>query len=473
MQKNISRNHCVLCSKGKSVFKCEGCSKDFCYNHFLNHREQLTQQLDQLEINRDLLRQQLTEEQTEPQKYASSLRHQIDKWESNSIQIIQRIAEETRQIIIKHSEEHRTQVERQLNQLTDQLRQCRQKDDFLESDLQQWKQELTKLSSQSNTLSTITVKEDLTSPVTTIVVDLLKNKPKINHTTKWRQDSFIVAGGNGKGNGFNQLDCPFGMYVDHDETVYVADLENNRIVEWKCGATSGQIVGGSHRKENEIYELNHPIDVIIDKERNNLIICDQSNKRIVRWPRRNGTSGEVIISNIDCCRLTTDNNGYLYVSDYQKHEVRRWKMNGTGGTLVAGGNGKGNRLNQLSCPTFIFVDEDHSIYISDRNNHRVMKWIKGAKEGIVVAGGYGQGNGLKQLSRPEGLIVDHMGTVYVADYDNHRVMRWLKGATQGSIVIGNGLQLTYPTDIAFDGQGNLYVTNFANHQVQRFNIDGN
>ena len=44
-----------------------------------------------------------------------------------------------------------------------------------------------------------------------------------------------------------------------------------------------------------------------------------------------------------------------------------------------------------------------------------MKWMKGAKEGIVVAGGQGQGNSLTQLSHPQGVIVDDLGNVYVAD----------------------------------------------------------
>ena len=44
-----------------------------------------------------------------------------------------------------------------------------------------------------------------------------------------------------------------------------------------------------------------------------------------------------------------------------------------------------------------------------------MKWMEGAKEGIVVAGGQGEGNSLRQLSSPGGVVVDHLGTVYVAD----------------------------------------------------------
>ena len=74
----------------------------------------------------------------------------------------------------------------------------------------------------------------------------------------------------------------------------------------------------------------------------------------------------------------------------EKHEVRRYRRGESQGTVVAGGNGNGNRLNQLSYPQYVFVDRDHSVYVSDYGNNRVMKWMEGAKEGIVVAGGQGQ-----------------------------------------------------------------------------------
>ena len=50
-----------------------------------------------------------------------------------------------------------------------------------------------------------------------------------------------------------------------------------------------------------------------------------------------------------------------------------------------------------------------------------MKWNKGAKEGIVVAGGQGKGSALTQLSYPRGLFVDTSGTIYVVDARNERV----------------------------------------------------
>jgi sugar lactone lactonase YvrE len=269
------------------------------------------------------------------------------------------------------------------------------------------------------------------------------------------------------------------VFIDDDQTIYVADHLNHRIVEWKSDANNGQIVAGGNDQGNRNDQLNYPTKVIVDKENDSLIICDRLNRRVVRWPRRNGQSGEILISNIDCYDLIMDNDGYLYVSDDKKHEVRRWKMGETNGTIVAGGNGQGNRLDQLNDPYYIFIDEDHSVYVSDENNHRVMKWLKDAKEGIVVAGGQGQGNGLRQFSDPDGIIVDQLGSVYVADWNNHRVMRWLKGAEEGTIVVGgNGLgnkpnQLRNPVDLSFDRQNNLYVVDHLNHRVQRFDVNSN
>ncbi|CAF4549100.1 unnamed protein product, partial [Rotaria magnacalcarata] len=193
---------------------------------------------------------------------------------------------------------------------------------------------------------------------------------------------------------------------DDDQTVYVADQSNHRIVEWKSGATSGQVVADGNGQGSGDDQLSNPRDVIVDKERDSLIISDWSNRRVVRWPRRNRTSGETIISNIDCVGLTMDENESLYVVDNVKDEVRRYKKGESQGTVVAGGNGRGNRFDQLSYPRYVFVDRDHSVYVSEWENHRVMKWMKGKKEGIIVAGGQGKGNGLTQLSYPGGVVVD-------------------------------------------------------------------
>ena len=201
----------------------------------------------------------------------------------------------------------------------------------------------------------------------------------------------------------------------------------------------------------------------------------------MRWSRRSSSSlprqGEIVIDNIKCWGLAMDAEGALYVSDIEKHEVRRYDKGGDKkGALVAGGHGQGDKLNQLNTPTYLFVDAQSTLYVSDTYNHRVTAWRKGAKEGVVVAGGNGEGGNLTQLSYPRGVWVDGCGHVYVAEGWNHRVMRWEKGAKRGTVIVGgNGggaeaHQLNGPNGLFFDRHGHLYVAEYGNNRVQRFSL---
>ncbi|CAF1135485.1 unnamed protein product [Rotaria sp. Silwood1] len=299
----------------------------------------------------------------------------------------------------------------------------------------------------------------------------------IHPNTRWQENGLTVAGGNGPGSLLNQLLYPWGLYVDDDETIYVADYTNHRIMKWERNATSGQVVAGGNGQGNGTRQLNYPYDVIVDKERDRLIICDSLNRRVVGWPRLNGKSGETIISDIDCWGLTMDEHGSLYVVDHERHEVRLYKIGDTKGTVVAGRNRDIYLLNHLSEPRYVFVDQDYSVYVSEWGNNRVTKWVEGKESGIAVAGDVGSGNGLRQLSAPKGVVVDQSDTVYVADDENDRIMRWPKGATEGSVIIGGksrggeSNQLNGPIGLSFDRYGNLYVVDSGNHRVQKFKIE--
>ena len=260
---------------------------------------------------------------------------------------------------------------------------------------------------------------------------------------RWSQNGVTVAGGNGDGNAVNQLNNPRGLDIDDDnQSIVIADSWNDRIVEWKMGASHGKVIAGGRGQGNRLDQLSYPSDVLIDKETNSLFIADQGNGRVLRWSRRQeATEGEVIVDNIDCWGLAIDHQRYLYVSDWNKDEVRRYTIGDKNSIVVAGGNGKGNQLNQLNFPTYLFVDKEQAVYVSDSNNHRVMKWNKYAKEGIVVAGGQGKGSALTQLSYRRGLFVDTSHAIYVADARNDRVKcsycskalldKWFFRAAQG------------------------------------------
>ena len=294
--------------------------------------------------------------------------------------------------------------------------------------------------------------------------------------TTWTQNGVTVAGGNGEGRGTNQLANPRGILVD-DDTLYIADTANHRIVAWKLGETEGQVVAGGNGQGDRIDQLNTPIDVIIDRETDSLLISDYGNRRVVRWPLRAGERGEIIVSNVGCWGLAIDEDGSLYVADFNADEVRQYRRGETQGTVVAGGNGSDDHFDQLYGPKFICIDRDHSLYVSDWNNHRVMKWMENANEGVVVAGDQEEGADLTQLSRPNGIVVDESGSVYVADSGNHRIVRWNLDAREGRVVVGGNdrgnqaNQIFDPKGLALDREGHLYVVDNENSRVQRFSID--
>jgi len=302
---------------------------------------------------------------------------------------------------------------------------------------------------------------------------------------KWKVDGQTIAGGNGCGHELNQLCYPHGIYVDDEEQcIYIADRDNHRIVKWKLdsGSDYGEIVAGGNGKGDRMDQLYRPTDVVLDEKKKSLIICDEGNRRVVRWSLENPNGDkEILIENIECWGIKMNENGDLFVSDYENNAVKRWRKGeirrGGKGTIVAGGNGQGNKLNQLSDPSYIFIDREETVYVSDCGNHRVMKWLKGASEGIVVAGGQGQGNNSNQLNLPMGLVVNEVGDVYVADYGNHRIMCWSLGSKEGRVVVGgNGRgkgsnQLSLPRGLSFDVENNLYVADHFNHRIQRFGIN--
>ena len=73
---STSKSRCVVCEKEKSAVRCEGCLQIFCRTHYHNHYEELGRQLDEIEVNRDLFRQSLTEQINTPEKHV--LIQQID-----------------------------------------------------------------------------------------------------------------------------------------------------------------------------------------------------------------------------------------------------------------------------------------------------------------------------------------------------------------------------------------------------------
>jgi tRNA U34 2-thiouridine synthase MnmA/TrmU len=95
---------CVTCNKGNNgIFKCEGCTQEFCTTHATGHRKILYHQLEEILAEHDTLQDIITA--NKDQVY--SLTSYIDEWERTSMKKIQQMAKETRQKVAELADIHR------------------------------------------------------------------------------------------------------------------------------------------------------------------------------------------------------------------------------------------------------------------------------------------------------------------------------------------------------------------------------
>jgi hypothetical protein len=112
------------------------------------------------------------------------------------------------------------------------------------------------------------------------------------------------------------------------------------------------------------------------------------------------------------------------------------------------------------------VNDDDIVCIADYENHRMVALRKGDNAGLVVAGGQGLGNGLHQLSYPTAVLIDkETKSLIICDWNNRRVVRWpVNNGTRGEVLVDN----IDCSRLAMDKQGCLYVNDRVKHEVRRF-----
>ena len=251
-------------------------------------------------------------------------------------------------------------------------------------------------------------------------------------------------------------------------------------------------------------EINAPYGLVVDRE-GNLFIADTYNHRIRKvtpqgvintvaglgTPGYSGDGGRATSAQIDSVGLAMDLDGNLFIGEPNNHRVRKVTPQGIISTVAGngtpGGEGDGGRATsaQLSGPRGIAVDSAGNLFIAESYGNRVRKVTPG---GIIstIAGdgnrGFGGDGGpavSAQLNNPYDVAVDSAGNLYIADSGNQRV-RKVTPAGVISTVAGNGLKadsddsglatsarLSGPTGVVVDTAGNLFIAENDGHRVRK------
>ncbi|CAF1056663.1 unnamed protein product [Adineta steineri] len=96
-------------------------------------------------------------------------------------------------------------------------------------------------------------------------------------------EPILVAGQSDKsGDDFDKFDEPSGVYVDEQETIYVADSRNHRVMRWLKDATNGTLIAGGNGQGSSSDQFDLPADLSLDRE-GNLYVTDMMNNRVQKF----------------------------------------------------------------------------------------------------------------------------------------------------------------------------------------------
>ncbi|CAF2863539.1 unnamed protein product [Rotaria sp. Silwood2] len=161
MESAATKKPCIKCTKSGGIITCGGCQQWFCIRHLLDHREELSVQMDQVGQEHDLLQRDLISEES-----IHPLVTLINKWEITSIENIRVAAQDARNDLQKYLDHTKIQVKTTLLSINNELQASRESDDYTELDLARWIQQLVELRDILEKPSTIDfIDDDRTQPL--------------------------------------------------------------------------------------------------------------------------------------------------------------------------------------------------------------------------------------------------------------------------------------------------------------------
>jgi streptogramin lyase len=231
----------------------------------------------------------------------------------------------------------------------------------------------------------------------------------------------------------------------HQDTVYIADTENNKI---KKVDHTGLIY------TVPTPELDKPHGVAVD-ESGNIYIADTHNDRIIRVDT-SGTAEVLATGFIDEPHgLFVKNapNTKLYIADQKNNRIKTWEKLGNFPLIRI------IHAGFLLKPRGVTVDCPGNVYIADTDNNRIKQVDPTGDVSLVNAG---------SLDDPWDVASDDRGNIYVADEENHRVIK----VKTGGAVMSIGGALLKPHGVAVGASGNVYIADTDNHCVRKVDTAG-
>ena len=268
------------------------------------------------------------------------------------------------------------------------------------------------------------------------------------------------------------LNLPSGIVIDNKGNLYIADRSNNRVrvVNSKGIITTfaGNGDNGYHGDNMPALKatLDKPFGLALDKN-NNLYIADRGNNRVRKVDSSGlistvagdggfyyiGDNGPAYRASIaGPTGVAVDDKGNIYIADRQNNRIRVVDKQGLIRTIMGTGqqdyNGDSElgRETNLHLPFSITFDKKGDLLVIDRSHYRIRKLtLKGSKvttlagNGVKQFGGDGGPSQGAHLEFPHGIDVDSKDNVIFSDKAHYRIR---KITPEGiiSTIVGTGVR---------------------------------
>ena len=316
---------------------------------------------------------------------------------------------------------------------------------------------------------------------------------------------------------------PYGIAVDTNGFVYVADAGNNTIrkltpqgTNWVVTTIAGLAGGqGSADGTNIAARFSAPYPGAVDPA-GNVYVADSENstlRKITRvgtdwvtqtiagFPHANGSADGTngVAKFFYPYAVAADPSGNLYVADTFNSLIRKvtplgpdWVVTTIAGLASDFSSADGTNLDtRVNAPFALAADASGSVFVADTGNNTIRKitpagtnWIVTTLAGLAGPGNSGSANGTNSVARfkgPQGLVVGNGSAVFVADTDNNTIRKltptgtnWvvttiagLAGAAAATDGTNSVARFNGPASLALDAGGNLLVADRGNATIRK------
>ena len=293
-----------------------------------------------------------------------------------------------------------------------------------------------------------------------LILELSYNLPNLSACAEWNPYGITL-----KENSL-MMTLPIGLFVDKNNTVYVADLATSFLHKWYNDSSSSTIIIPDGWYEPMWLFVLSAGDIFANYGRNG---------RVIKWIAANNRIETVAQFCRACFTVFIGINGMMYCSLTGYHQIVMMLLDSNSNTVtvVAGTGVPGSAAHMLDGARGIFVNINLDLYVADAENDRVQIFRSGAINGTTIP----ETLDAFKLLRPTSVVLDANSNIYIVDTDNHRIIAQTSYGLQCIVAcagIGrSSYELDSPLSMFFDSFGNIYAIDSSNRRVQKFLLSKN